>query len=133
MIAGDAKIEDREIINEKYREDLCKGDEQPAFFMEIVGAMDDDWNEGPIEDWDQQSAEGKPNHRNRHRIEHIAAFALQRDVNYLYNQHVRLKAYGYHKKFRTHFMPHYFALKANMRDIVEIAEPAYEQLPDERE
>lgn len=133
MISKEPSIEPREIENEQYREDLCKGDAQPAFFMEMAEAMEDDWFESVVDDWDLESAEGEPNHLNRDRIEHIAAFALQRDVNYLYTQHSRLKAYGYHKKFRTHFMPHYFAVKANLVDKQELKEPSYEQLPDERE
>ena len=119
MISNEADIRTREEINMEYTKQLCTGDVQPAFFMEVADAMEDDWFQATIDDWDTELTTNKPVQQHKFICEFTEAYILQRDVNHRYQQPTRLRAIGYNNKFRTHFFPY---IQADMLNYVE-AEP----------
>lgn len=130
MISKEPDIVTREEINLKHRKELCEGIQKPAFFAEFTEAKADDWYQSVVDDWDNKVSSQIPTHQTLNLIEHQAAYALQRDVNHRYQQSIRLRAFGYHRKFRTHFFPfiHAFLLEEVKAEPLSPLEP--EELED---
>jgi hypothetical protein len=96
-------IEEREMNNQTANEAVRNGTEQFSFLFENNPQIRNglSWFNGPIESWDRASV-GMPS--KKHRMEHIDAWALQRDVNYAYSDRARLFDMGLDSRFEESYV-----------------------------
>ena len=93
-------IEEREDANLEAAEKVRKGTEQFSFALEnnkkAAGSLN--WNESNISSWNSDSVEyGSVINR----VEHAAAWAVQRDINYAYSGRKRLMDIGMDSRFSS--------------------------------
>ena len=98
--AKESKVQDREKENLKTTEKVANGEQQFQFLLETNPEIKDGltWFKDKIKEWDTASVEirGKTN-----RAQHADAWALQRDVNYLYSDRKRLMEIGHDTRFES--------------------------------
>ena len=101
--ANEDGILDRENINNEANEAVRNGTEQFSFFYEnnphIKSGLN--WFASSVQTWDTHSV---INPSKKHRMEHIDAFALQRDVNYAYSDRARLFHIGLDSRFEEAYI-----------------------------
>ena len=98
--ARSQKVEDREKTNEEVTEKVAQGQQQFQFMLETNPDIKNGltWFSSVIQEWDQKSSE-KFSRENR--LEHQDAWALQRDVNYLYSDRKRLMEIGHDTRYES--------------------------------
>jgi len=105
MIAGvtDKSVVDRKDVDTQVAREVVEGSRQVAFASEFNPAIKVslEWFSGIVEEWDLKSAES---HSLENRMEHIEAFALQRDINYAYASRKRLMDIGHDSQLEEPFM-----------------------------
>ena len=95
-------IKEREKANLTKTDDVSQGKQQFQFMAEtnpdVKGGLS--WFSSKVKDWDQKSSDDM-GHTRKHRMEHADAFALQRDVNYLYSDRKRLMEIGHDTRYES--------------------------------
>jgi len=93
----------REETNQAANEAVRSGAEQFSFLYESNPHIRNGltWFQGQIESWDGASV-SMPS--KKHRMEHIDAWALQRDVNYAYSDRFRLFHMGLDSRFEEAYV-----------------------------
>tara|TARA_B100000035_G_C21029924_1_gene567888 strand:+ start:685 stop:1044 length:360 start_codon:yes stop_codon:yes gene_type:complete len=91
----------RETTNELITDDVSQGKQQFQFMLETNPQIKDGltWFESQIVPWDMASAGGVYSRENR--LEHQDAWALQRDVNYLYSDRKRLMEIAHDTRYES--------------------------------
>ena len=90
----------REEENRKATEDVRNGQKQFHFMSELNPEIKTQltWMESTIDQWNEKSIEEATSYN---RMNHAAAFALQRDVNYCYSDRARLMGIGHDGRFES--------------------------------
>jgi|TARA_B100000497_G_scaffold83885_1_gene93497 hypothetical protein len=99
--ARGSSVKDREITNEEVTDKVSQGQQQFQFMLETNPQIKSglSWFEGTIKQWDMASASGVYSRENR--LEHQDAWALQRDVNYLYSDRKRLMDIAHDTRYES--------------------------------
>ena len=91
-------VEERKKIDQEANDLVRRGDEQFSFLMETNPQIKDGltWFQGVIQHWDLESQDQLSR---SNRMEHVDAWALQRDVNYAYSDRKRLFDMGHDSRY----------------------------------
>jgi len=106
----------REEKNLKTTEDVRNGQKQFHFMSELNPKIKTQltWFDSVVKQWNEKSIEEATSYN---RMNHAAAFALQRDANYCYSDRKRLMCMGHDSRFESSYQEQVRAyLATNIKD-----------------